>query len=1091
MQAPSEFMRARRPDLFSDTVICEEQCLPKAVFEYHLETLTSRKQEYEFEHFCRKIAEKEICPNLCVQTGPTGGGDSKVDSETYPVAAEISERWWVGTPSAGSERWAFAFSAKKEWKPKIISDVKNILSTNRGYKRIYFFTNQFVSDKKRALQEDTLTKSAGIPVHIIERGWIIEKVYESGHLDLAIRTLGIEGVRSERKENQGPRDAERLAELGELDRQIADPESYRGARYQLVEDCLRTAILARGLERPRSEVERRFAQADRLASAVNYRQQRARIAYHRAWTIFWWYEDYSEFSECYDTVERLIRDADQACEVELLLNLWKLLVSVVNTEKVCQQEFKLDLRRDIILSMFETMLMDTARVNNALLARTKIAEIKLLQHYSFNNESGLKECWREFEEILNKSSTLGGYPVRHLAGIIFEISSRIDDSDFDSLYEKIVAVIRNRDSDGEAGVAFFERGTHKFGQGKPYDAIRWFGKAEELLVKEEYREELVRVLIYSSYAYERVGLLWAARNRVLSALELILCIFDQSGEMRQESILSARRLIWLELQLGRLPHVLSAVRLFFGIVSCLKLSDDDFLKCYDEFDVQDFVLGIHFLNTPIEEALCLQNIPDVLTRLELYKARMALLYVLGHEKILRLENDIPDSETSGDIRHVFEQWKVQPASLDIPSCPSLMNKDYCCLKSTLLGAELIFDVFVDDVSFGIAESVLGAIELFLATSNESDIVPHRESLKILLKPSEAVCGMPSIEISEDSEMIRIIHPVHMESFSLTSRKEYIEWIRHVLAIIMSKLFLFKDAESWLAKLAGDERAFGRALVFSDLITLNNNVFGTSAVLSLKDMVDPSDKHYSLLRSESWHETLDNTISKSVSSDDFFLLSSALKPVNPVDCGHVKHSDRRIFSPINISLWDKARWCAIAYVYHPSCFPCMGFIFNDGESGKLIFKELIERFGYADNDSKLRISIVKGLSKRKPCEYAVIIGPNYKNNIIYENKHFIFVSRVHRMTPDSLINVDEFVKSYDKFGKFYLMPSQFEQNSPKFFFENRILINKLSIREAWEIHEHDLDIVSLLENDDPIIPDGVENPPVHRALKRIKDIRLNK
>jgi hypothetical protein len=32
-----------------------------------LETLTNRKQEYEFEHFCRKLAEKEICPNLRVQ----------------------------------------------------------------------------------------------------------------------------------------------------------------------------------------------------------------------------------------------------------------------------------------------------------------------------------------------------------------------------------------------------------------------------------------------------------------------------------------------------------------------------------------------------------------------------------------------------------------------------------------------------------------------------------------------------------------------------------------------------------------------------------------------------------------------------------------------------------------------------------------------------------------------------------------------------------------------------------------------------------------------------------------------------------------
>jgi hypothetical protein len=54
--SPKELMRARHPDLFSDTEVDASPILPKAVFEYHLDTLTSRKQEYEFEHFCRKLA---------------------------------------------------------------------------------------------------------------------------------------------------------------------------------------------------------------------------------------------------------------------------------------------------------------------------------------------------------------------------------------------------------------------------------------------------------------------------------------------------------------------------------------------------------------------------------------------------------------------------------------------------------------------------------------------------------------------------------------------------------------------------------------------------------------------------------------------------------------------------------------------------------------------------------------------------------------------------------------------------------------------------------------------------------------------------
>jgi len=102
-------MRLRHPDLFSDTHFDDVPQLPKSVFEYHLESLTNRKQENQFEHFCRKLAEREICPNLRLQTGPTGGGDSKVDSETYPIVGmpspqlaivkrqlDIREAWQIG-----------------------------------------------------------------------------------------------------------------------------------------------------------------------------------------------------------------------------------------------------------------------------------------------------------------------------------------------------------------------------------------------------------------------------------------------------------------------------------------------------------------------------------------------------------------------------------------------------------------------------------------------------------------------------------------------------------------------------------------------------------------------------------------------------------------------------------------------------------------------------------------------------------------------------------------------------------------------------------------------------------------------------------
>jgi hypothetical protein len=88
-QSPKEFLRARRPEYFSDSGMEESKSLDRLQLEYHLSTLTSRNQEQDFEIFARKLAEREICPNLLPHTGPTGGGDSEADSETVPVADQL------------------------------------------------------------------------------------------------------------------------------------------------------------------------------------------------------------------------------------------------------------------------------------------------------------------------------------------------------------------------------------------------------------------------------------------------------------------------------------------------------------------------------------------------------------------------------------------------------------------------------------------------------------------------------------------------------------------------------------------------------------------------------------------------------------------------------------------------------------------------------------------------------------------------------------------------------------------------------------------------------------------------------------------
>lgn len=61
---PSQFLRERRPEIYSDTAGRTDYELDRAVFDHHLETLTRRNQTHDFEIFCRKLCERAICPNL-------------------------------------------------------------------------------------------------------------------------------------------------------------------------------------------------------------------------------------------------------------------------------------------------------------------------------------------------------------------------------------------------------------------------------------------------------------------------------------------------------------------------------------------------------------------------------------------------------------------------------------------------------------------------------------------------------------------------------------------------------------------------------------------------------------------------------------------------------------------------------------------------------------------------------------------------------------------------------------------------------------------------------------------------------------------
>jgi hypothetical protein len=490
--SPTDFMRARRPELFSDTVVIEEPVLDRNHVEFHLDTLTQRKEEIRFEHFCRRLAEKELCPNLLPQTGPTGGGDSKVDTETYPVANSISERWYEGDPErASQERWAFAFSAKKRWRPKVKDDVKKIAETNREYSLIYFITNQAVRDRDRATVEDELRDQWNTDIRILDRSWIIEKVTQNNRWDVVYQTLDIDRPLVISKSSLGPLDSERQRDLEELDRMIEDQDRYQSSKYQLAEDCLQSALLARGLGRPRAEIDGRFDRAERIAKSRGDMRQLFRILYQKAWTANWWFDDFGELDRLYKVAEPLVIGSEWVWDLEKLVNLWQVGTTWRQVQETLDEDKLWATHTSNLRASLSQHVSNSSKPTSALWARTELALMDLTD--AAVKRTDLTPILNSILEIIKEAENHPEYPFEPVIQIAKELNRIVGgDKLYDEFFESIIQFQSKRVGKAEEGRMRLERGYQKLKYEKFYDAIDHFAKAQTLLTQNEHKSEVVQ-----------------------------------------------------------------------------------------------------------------------------------------------------------------------------------------------------------------------------------------------------------------------------------------------------------------------------------------------------------------------------------------------------------------------------------------------------------------------------------------------------------------------------------------------------------------------------------------------------------------------
>ncbi len=1083
--SPKGFLKQRCPELFSDTIAINEPLLDRLQLEYHLSTLSSRSQEIDFEHFAKAICEVEICPNLLPHTGPTGGGDSKVDSETYPVSDVTSLNWFVGTGNkSASERWGFAFSIQKQWLQKIKNDVEKICNTGRNYKVVYFVSSQSVSDKRRSIIEEELSSKYGIDVRVLDRNWILDKVFRNKHEDIAIEKLRI-ACDNREKLRKGPLDLQRDNDLLALDKEIEIAISKDQISHNTVDAALESATLARELEKPRIEVDGRFDRAERLADKYGSEYQKFHIAYQRARTNFWWYEDFVTYKNLYVRTEE-IAFGMQYINVNVLSQLASLWVNISTLYREKRQLFDkkyFDRHSLSLKNKLKTISKEEGKPSASLYAKNIIIEIELLERLHAGETQ--TQTLIDLKEVIEQSRGLIGFPFRVTAQIITELSDIFDNyPEYTELFEMLLKVIEERDGDLASAQLQLDRGNKLLSKDRPYEAIKVLGQAVNKLFTHESEKEEIQALCLLGIAYNYVGLLWAGRGSLLSAASLATNDYHNYHKINAAQARCYNLLRWIELRLGRLPQALEWHQLYLTMMGALEsdgiIYEEPSLKNNIGFD---YDLGILIVRSDINTLKLLEQLPGVLDKLGLECSKISLLYSLGYE------NEVPKSFVGdASLDEIFSKYASIDTGQHFSPNLKLNEESIIQIKSNVLGCQIIVNIENNDTCLGFAESLLAAIESFFSTTILKNAISKEPLLEVNIDAiSETTHNLEALVIYEinDSED-KPIFLIHCKNFSLYKMAKLVQdslkdTICKILIEMTKRIIVFKDIQKDINELINVEKAMERALNLTSSFIVLGNVLGYNPKTKISDWTKGDDL------SPYPYKRTDPLVFNQTSKNDF---NSPSAIQEEVPLSKARHTDMQNVSVIKINHWDEAQWRGVCYISprNGNTPPILGIMFDNIDAGNKIFEAWRNRFGKRDSNEEIRVTFIEGIDKDNVSHYAVGIGSNIQPSQegVTSSKFFVTIGRRHTMTSVFSDNLKYFRQAYKKAGCYllipcYISPDGIVQPNPRL----GIIKRKANFRQEWEIGPHDLDCTFVSLEDNPIVPEGITNPPINELMKVIK------
>lgn len=1060
--AYKDMLKELHPERYSDSAVRQDAKLMPELLDFFLDTLTSKNKEHEFEGFCRQMVRLRICPNLIVQTGPTGGGDSKVDTETFPVDVDLAEVWLPAeSVTAAGERWAFAISAKREWRQKVRSDVLKIKevedSFHRGYKRIFFLSNQLISDRKRAKAEDELRSETGFDVRILDRNWLVETALSSPESRSAtVHELGMsECLLDDRR--MGARDSARETELAEIESRIQSmPSNGWREKIQLAD---RAAELVCELERPDYEIANALKRHLSLAQSHGDSVQRAEALYLFVYRMVANCEEPNDESVCSKFVEfeeTVLADKSKI-NISRLITLWMVL-----SARSCAGLSKFDksAHADVIDRIVEELSRDENRRSTYYEVALRYQPMRLVRGATPS------EILAESKSLLESAEGVAGVDFGVLADF-FDISNVfVEEPLFDEVAELLYR--RTKEEEGARALApsLLKRARKLSESGRHYDAITQMTRALICLRGAQDRLDFIVACLELAQECHAVEFMWESRCLCRMALSLSFDAYYGDGVLTPAMLAACRMLKNFELISGNLQgaiRLLALEHFVRGFFPGAPLDSDEDLNF-------DYMVGVGIVGMSEEELRAATGLPEFLEDVGLSNASLMAKLAFGHYD----EEAVKEFGSLEEIdRFCLENYERLAESPDFPKVFSLGFADGLVLSARVVGCLIEVETPASWQCYEAGCTLLSCLEGFLATALKRKLLSFRERLSIRIEMAANAEEPFVVECDGERVSVAVGGIDDLALSDLT--KEVHEMVSRVLMHALCLMFPVPGMLEKIQGIAESDYALERAFVLGDSLSLNGDFIDR-----LPWGFDSSAEREGALRyvrNGSLKACVDDKIAQARSGSRNEVPPKEVVfgwPEGEGDMSFVRQSAIRHESIIDNRLWNQAKWRGFGYVVYPGKPPYLAVIFSD-DAGLRIFDTWI-RNGQTDI-SRLRISIIKNVSREQPLTYRGVIGspiPRLPGDA--EGRSVVSTAvRFMDIAPSSHAYLDAFEEYHLRANECCVLPAIGEEGQqPRFYFDKAVAVSSDAVRilRAGEITREDLfEISAFRPGDSPLVEDG--------------------